>query len=691
MAGTVAVAVTAATLAGGDVQELPVLISVSTPEGTVRTASDICCVIDISWSMSMEATVQTSSGLVESNGLSMLDIAKHAVRTVIRSLGPEDRICFVQFCRGAAVMLPLTAMTPEGQKSAEEKLDTIGFGSGTALWQGLEKGLTLLRDGASPDRLGHMILLTDGETEDKDVVMRNLKEVKMLYERLPGTISAFGFGYEIDSSLLVEIADFSNGSYAFIPDAGFVGTIFVNSMSNLLVTFARDAWLTVEADFGAEILEVAGGWAHARKDGVVSLNLGTLQYGQTKDVIVRMKAVPADAPYLLASLRYSTLHGDLSVRSESMSIADAKADETIQLQCCRSLFIDALLRATTAGAPATEDALQLAREIVREAGAKVAASPASKTEKGAALLEDILGQSCEALSRLDYWTKWGRHYTPSVMFAHKLQQCNNFKDPGVQFYGGKLFGELRDVADAAFDALPAPKVTPAMYRYLGGGKVVANRDYSRDTRGARTASAAGAAGAATSTYAPSAVSMAAYNDRYGGCICGASSVKLASGLTCRVDELAQGTRVATHKGGEAEVVCVVRTRCVGGRAWLVELPGGTRLTPYHPVYVDGAWRFPAHLGSAREFDCQAIYSFVLRGAPDLVVGGVPCVALGHGVQEGAAKHPYYGTSKVLEDIAKMHGFFAGVVELDACCAVRDPDTGLVVGLRHADPTLAVVA
>lgn len=38
-------------------------------------------------------------------------------------------------------------------------------------------------------------------------------------------------------------------------------------------------------------------------------------------------------------------------------------------------------------------------------------------------------------------------------------QANNFKDPGVQIYGGKLFQSLRDTADAVFLKLPPPKPT----------------------------------------------------------------------------------------------------------------------------------------------------------------------------------------------------------------------------------------
>lgn len=34
-----------------------------------------------------------------------------------------------------------------------------------------------------------------------------------------------------------------------------------------------------------------------------------------------------------------------------------------------------------------------------------------------------------------------------------------------------------------------------------------------------------------------------------------------------------------------EVVCVVETRLLQGRTNLVTLPGGLRITPYHPVFI----------------------------------------------------------------------------------------------------------
>jgi hypothetical protein len=40
----------------------------------------------------------------------------------------------------------------------------------------------------------------------------------------------------------------------------------------------------------------------------------------------------------------------------------------------------------------------------------------------------------EAITKVpeNYFERWGKHYLPSLARAHLLQQCNNFKDPGIQ-------------------------------------------------------------------------------------------------------------------------------------------------------------------------------------------------------------------------------------------------------------------
>merc|ERR1719433_2428040 len=81
---------------------------------------------------------------------------------------------------------------------------------------------------------------------------------------------------------------------------------------------------------------------------------------------------------------------------------------------------------------------------------------AGEDERTEALKKDVNDQACLAVSRADWYKAWGAHYLRSLARAHLLQQCNNFKDPGVQMYGGPLFEKVREVADDMFLSLPPP-------------------------------------------------------------------------------------------------------------------------------------------------------------------------------------------------------------------------------------------
>ena len=63
-----------------------------------------------------------------------------------------------------------------------------------------------------------------------------------------GVIHTFGFGYDIDFNLLMEIAETGSGLFGFIPDCSMIGTIFVNTMSIILSTIVRDCSLSIKGN-----------------------------------------------------------------------------------------------------------------------------------------------------------------------------------------------------------------------------------------------------------------------------------------------------------------------------------------------------------------------------------------------------------------------------------------------------------
>ena len=91
-----------------DHESRTVLITVTPPKQPVssindshsqRAPLDICCVIDVSGSMGFDAPipgVPAAGGQVESTGLSVLDVVKHSLRTIISTMkdGKHNQLVF---------------------------------------------------------------------------------------------------------------------------------------------------------------------------------------------------------------------------------------------------------------------------------------------------------------------------------------------------------------------------------------------------------------------------------------------------------------------------------------------------------------------------------------------------------------------------------------------------------------------
>jgi len=558
-----------------DEEESVVMVSVKPPVGVKRTPVDICCVVDISGSMGTEAKTQNSSGSKEGHGLSILDIVKHAVKTIINVMDPADRLSVVSFTTTAKVEFGLIGMDDNGKKKAEMAVSALQPDDQTNLWDGLEKGLEVLRKGHSKGRLSSVLLLTDGQP---NVVpprghLPMLKRYKDEHQPLNATINCFGFGYSMDSQLLNDLAVEGNGMYVLIPDSGFVGTAFVNATSNLLVTMARNAQISLEPQNGATIVPhgVLGGYPTQYNSWGALVNFDTIQYDQTKNIIVKMKIpkdLPTTKPYLTATVTYETKDSSkaLQIVAEGSRFENA---EEIQVQIFRVKTVDTIREAIKKAKDNLAEAKDLVKGLIKDIKTKE-----PKDARVKALLQDLEGQVIEALSRQDFYDRWGIHYLPSLANAHLLQICNNFKDPGVQIYGGKLFQQLRDRADDIFVKMPPPKPS------------------ARPT-------------------AKPVQSMSYYHSSANPCFAGPCQVLMPNATTKRVDQIKKGDIVMTLSGKPAEVVCVIKTVSADGMTDLVEL-GGLLITPFHPVKIGDRWEFPCNLGEVQKRPCDAVYSFVLK-------------------------------------------------------------------------------
>ena len=95
--------------------------------------------------------MQGKDGERERHGLTLLDVVKHAVRTVSNTLQAGDRLCVVSYSSDARLCVPLTAMDAE--------VERMRPGGQTNVWDGLYLGMEELRKGKAAGRHSSLMLL----------------------------------------------------------------------------------------------------------------------------------------------------------------------------------------------------------------------------------------------------------------------------------------------------------------------------------------------------------------------------------------------------------------------------------------------------------------------------------------------------------------------------------------------------
>jgi len=454
----------------------------------------------------------------------------------------------------------------------------------------------------------------------------------------------------------------------------------------------------------------------------ITVSLGNLQYGQSRDIFLRYSERPSFAPKtgidvipendedeadkveevkmedsgflvvderaedmgsptVTARLTYQHMtletHEVTATRSllePTTSLSEAEAAYHISRAAIVSFISDLFplnWEAEHEATPYSEAIwLRLRDELIPKIPAARFKDPANVS-----LLQDLHGaaphgQISLALSSEAFFNRWGEHYLPSLAGAHARQVCNSFKDPGPLQYGADstLFAACRDKLDQLFDTLPPPPPSnlsnpyAEQFAYLGYG------------------AAAPAAPAA-------AVNMHSYHRSDNPCFAGFCAVTLADGRRVRVEKLRAGTVVATPRGAR-RVAAVLKTRV---RQEAMVAVDGMVVTPWHPVRRGGAntWVFPRSVARGRVRYTGSIYSVLLQPDADpeahaVLVGGVWGVTLGHGLVRGgdARAHRFLGdygsVSLALADLGPAKD---GVVVGDG--VIRDRKAGGVCGFKKA--------
>ena len=211
------------------------------------------------------------------------------------------------------------------------------------------------------------------------------------------------------------------------------------------------------------------------------------------------------------------------------------------------------------------------------------------------IIFDFEGQIKMALNmtnvgeREDWFNKWGIHYLRSLHDAYCNEVCNNFKDKGVDNFGGKLFKTLRDTISDIFDNTPPPKRT-IQQSYTYGSSGMRGGGGSRLIMG-------------SAPLAPLAT-MASYNTQSGGCCARGSKIKMADGTIKNVEDIHKDDKVMTininnNKVDVTKIESVISTKCENNIEFMVEIDN-LKITPYHPIYINEKWMFPIDISEPKK-------------------------------------------------------------------------------------------
>jgi len=622
-------------------------VALTPPDEGARKESVFICALDISGSMYEIAP----EGKDESAGYTRLDLVKYAMNVLIETLTDKDYLGLATFHDLGFSLLKPAKMDAEGKEDAHWRIDTLKPLGGKNLWEGIKFSFNQMyyKEQSGDFCKGknvHLLILTDGEPTTIPPYKDYITAIRNFFtegDKFPlyGTVSTFGFSYEVNTELLVKIAKEGSGTYSFIPDATMVGTAFVNFYANALATVGKVVKLNLVPHGESKIIDVLG----YPGPNLAPRNIGSVVYGQTRNILVKMLVShDKDGNYLSAIVRYESSYEKKIIKTIiKRAPITPQQEHEIVVQFYRCVFVEEVERVV---ASKKRDFEELRQFFIELSTSQVKDEPRMK-----ALFQDQHQVAC-ALSTQEHFDRWGIHYLPALTNAHLAQKCNNFKDPGIQPYGGKVYREIQQVVNSIY-MNEANKPKPSRAPPKNAFSSLTASQFQRGT-------------------------VYTFHDTSSVCFDGECLVALSDGNQKKIKELIKGDLLKDN----AKVICLIKNNISNGKLDLVHM-NGFKLTPYHPIKINNKWSFPIDHGKLIYTSCDAVYNLVLDKTHIISINGFECVTLAHGFNDDEVlKHPYFGTNLVIEDLQKIPGWNSGFVELDDNCSIRDLVTGLIVGLQH---------
>ena len=606
-------------------------------------SQDIVLVIDRSGSMHSQVEAKDRNGQNLENGLSIQDIVNHSAKTVVKTLDSHSRICIIKFDNVIDIVTPLMYATETNKLQIMTSINSIKPGGQTNIWGALEKALEILDGREDKSRNSAILMLTDGipnvsPAQGEVETLKRLRKTK----NFTTPIYTFGFGYNLQTTLLYDLAKYSNGGNAHIPDGNMIATVFCNFIATILCTVVMNLQLhitpkqTNSASFN-NLLVGDFAYSYDPINQKYIYDIGTVQVQQERNIVLNFED-KLDFDYY-----YTYAIGEKYYTSSVHSVTADSVDHcvnnpTMNSHIYRSVSVEYIRKMINSNrinnllsTEANYNGLVKLLEENKCSHSQAFVNGLLKNIKG-----DFanIGQVKLAIDQ-KYFRRWGEFYLDQLSRSLNQQIKPNFKDEGCMF-GGEVFEALVDKSSDIFNSLEAP--TPSLVVQQNSGNM-----FYRSLN-----------------LAPQApISMSCYNDPQGGCVDSYCKIAMFNGTSKLLKDIKKFDIIKSidenNKIVGAKVLCVVETLIESGYRNYACI-NDVLITPWHPIKIglhgkEETWCFPGELFSTYSYPSSSMITLVLENHHVMFINGLKCITLGHNfTNHSKLIHPYYGTNKVIENL-----------------------------------------
>eukprot|EP01026_Neomeris_dumetosa_P070361 TRINITY_DN701_c0_g2_i14.p1 TRINITY_DN701_c0_g2~~TRINITY_DN701_c0_g2_i14.p1 ORF type:complete len:623 (-),score=95.56 TRINITY_DN701_c0_g2_i14:340-2208(-) len=237
-----------------------------------RKDLDLVVVLDVSGSMGEKFGQYDGSS---SKDLTKIDVAKQAIKNMMKHLTPSDKMAVVTFAISAKVQVDLEFVTPRFVSVAGSKVDSIGVGGKTNLEDGLNVAAGLMQRDIRENRL---IVITDANANSGEYSEQGLATIisDLANAADPIYTSLIGVGLDFNSDLTNAILKTKGANYFTVYSPEELSKKLDEEFDYMVSPFLFD----LELEFDLDSLNGADGWKILQAFGVPADAAGVQSSGQ---------------------------------------------------------------------------------------------------------------------------------------------------------------------------------------------------------------------------------------------------------------------------------------------------------------------------------------------------------------------------------------------------------------------------